>query len=152
MKRLKWSCAFVLALLVSMPACAKEPSDTEVKGVITKFFEAFNSGNVDETAAFWSPDAVDINVNGSVSGKTQMDARIAAELKMGLKFDHTVERVQVGENMAWAAGLYTVTIPGKDGASTEFQGGWLQVLKRESGSWKIQAASFTRFNPPPPMQ
>jgi uncharacterized protein (TIGR02246 family) len=152
MKRLKWSCAFVLALLVSMPACAKEPSDTEVKGVITKFFEAFNSGNVDETAALWSPDAVDINVNGSVSGKTQMDARIAAELKMGLKFDHTVERVQVGENMAWAAGLYTVTIPGKDGASTEFQGGWLQVLKRESGSWKIQAASFTRFNPPPPMQ
>ena len=150
MMRLKWSCALALALLVSMPACAQEPSDTEVKAVITKFFEAFNSGNADETAGLWSPDAVDINVNGMVSGKTQMDARIAAELKMSLKLDHTIERVQVGKNMAWAAGPYTVTIPGKDGASTEIHGAWLQVLKRGSGSWKIQAASCTRFNAPPP--
>ena len=133
MNRLKWSCALVMALLVSMPACAQEPSDTQVKAVITKFFEAFNSGNADETAGLWSPDAVEINVNGMVSGKTQMDARIAAELKMGLKLDHTIERVQVSENMAWAAGPYTVTIPGKDGASTESHGAWLQVLKRDSG-------------------
>jgi len=150
MKQLKWPSALVLALLVSMPACAQEPSDTEVKAVITKFFKAFNSGNVDETAALWSPDAVDINVNGMISGKTQLDARIAAELKMGLKLDHTIERVQVGKNMAWAAGPYTVTIPGKDGASTEIHGAWLHVLKRDGGSWKIQAASFTRFNAPPP--
>jgi uncharacterized protein (TIGR02246 family) len=151
MKQIKWSSALVLALLVSTPAWAQEPSDTEVKAVITKFFNAFNSGNVDETAALWSPDAVDITVNGMVSGKTQMDARIAAEQKMGLKKqDHTIESVQVGKNMAWAAGLYTVTIPGKDGASTEIHGAWLQVLKRDSGSWKIQAASFTRFNPTPP--
>ena len=150
MKQLKWLSALALALLVSMPACAQEPSDTEVKAVITKFFKAFNSGNVDETAALWSPDAVDINVNGMISGKTQLDARIAAELKMGLKLDHTIERVQVGKDMAWAAGLYTVTIPGKDGANTEIHGAWLQVLKRDSGSWKIQAASFTRFNAPPP--
>jgi uncharacterized protein (TIGR02246 family) len=150
MNRLKWSCALVLALLASMPAFAQEPSDTEVKAVITKFFEAFNSGNANETAGLWSPDAVDINVNGMVSGKTQMDARIAAELKMGLKLDHKIERVQVSENMAWAAGPYTVTIPGKDGASTKSHGAWLQVLKRDSGSWKIQAAGFTRFNAPPP--
>ena len=151
MKRLRWSCALVLALLVSAPACAQEPGDFAVKAVITKFFKAFNSGNVDETAALWSPDAVDINVNGMASGKTQMDARIAAEFKMGLKKqDYTIERVQVGKNMAWAAGAYTVSIPGKDGASTEIHGAWLHVLKRDGGSWKIQAASFTRFNAPPP--
>jgi uncharacterized protein (TIGR02246 family) len=151
MKQLKWSSALALALLVSMPACAQEPSDTEVKAVITKYFNAFNSGNVDETEALWSPDAVDITVNGMISGKSQMDARIAAEFKMGLKKqDYTIERVQVGKNMAWAAGLYTITIPGKDGASTEFHGAWLQVLKRDSGSWKIQGASFTRFNASPP--
>jgi uncharacterized protein (TIGR02246 family) len=150
MKQTKWLSALVFALLVSMPACAQEPGDTEVKAVITKFFKAFNSGNVDETAALWSPDVVDINVNGMVSGKTQMDARIAAELKMGLKLDHSIERVQVGKNMAWAAGPYSVTIPGKDGASTEVHGAWLHVLKRDSGSWKIQAASFTRFSSPPP--
>jgi ketosteroid isomerase-like protein len=112
--------------------------------------EGCHDGNIDQSAALWSPDAADINVNVMVSGKTQMDARIAVELKMGLKFDHAIERVQVGENMAWAAGPYTGTIPGKDGASTEIHGGWLEVLKRDSGSWKIQAASFTRFNAPPP--
>jgi uncharacterized protein (TIGR02246 family) len=144
MKRLKWSSALVLALLVSMPAYTQEFNDMEVKAVIAKFFEAFNSGNVGETAALWSPDAVDINVNGMVSGKSQMDARIAAELKMGLKLDHTIERVQVGENLAWAAGPYTVTIPGKDGASTKSHGAWLQVLKRDSGSWKIALRALTR--------
>lgn len=149
MKQLKCSSALVLALLVSMPACA-EPGDNEVKAVITKFFEAFNNGNVDETAALWSQDAVDITVNGMISGKTQMDALIAAERKMGLKKqDYTIERVQVGKNMAWAAGAYTVTIPGKDGASTDIHGAWLQVLRRHGDSWKIQAASFTRFNAPP---
>jgi uncharacterized protein (TIGR02246 family) len=150
MNQLKWSSALLLALLVSMPACAQEPTDTEVKALITKFFEAFNSGNVDQTAALWWPDAVDINVNGLVSGKTQLDARIAAELKLGLKFDHTIDRVQVAENHAWAAGRYTITIPGKNGTSTAIDGGWLQVLKRHRGSWKIQAASFTRFNASPP--
>jgi uncharacterized protein (TIGR02246 family) len=150
MKQLKWSSALILAMLVSMPAYAQESNATDVKAVITKFFEAFNSGNVDETAALWSPDAVDITINGMISGKTQMDALIAAERKMGLKKqDHTIERVQVGKNMAWAAGAYTVTIPGKDGANTESHGAWLQVLKRDGGSWKIQAASFTRFNAPP---
>jgi uncharacterized protein (TIGR02246 family) len=146
MKGLEISCALILALLVPMPAFAQEPSDTAITAVITKFFEAFNSGNVDQTAALWSPDAVDINVNGLVSGKTQLDARIAAELNMGLKFDHTIERVQIAENIAWAAGRYTITIPGKDGSSTAIDGGWLQVLKQHRGSWKIQAASFTRFN------
>lgn len=151
MKQLKWSSALALALLVSMPACAQESGDTEVKAVITKFFNAFNSGNVDETEALWSPDAVDITVNGMISGKSQMDARIAAEFKMGLKKqDYTIERVQVGKDMAWAAGLYTVTIPGQEGANTEIHGAWLQVLKRDSGSWKIQGASFTRFNASPP--
>jgi len=151
MKQLKWSSALALALLVSMPAWAQEPRDMEVKAVITKFFNAFNSGNVDETAALWSPDAVDITVNGMVSGKTQMDARIAAEVKMGLKKqDYTIERVQIGKNMAWAAGPYTITIPVKDSASTAIHGAWLLVLKGDSGSWKIQAASFTRFNAPPP--
>jgi ketosteroid isomerase-like protein len=150
MKRLKLLVTLVFALLVSVPACAQEPADKAVRAAITKFFESFNSGNVDETAAVWSSDAVDINVNGIVSGKTQLDARIAAELKMGLKFDQTVERVNVGKNLAWATGPYTITIPGNNGASTEIHGGWLQVLKRDGGFWKIQAASFTRFNAPSP--
>ena len=146
MKRLEISCALILALIVSMPALAREPSDSPITAVITRFFDSFNSGNVDQTVALWLPDSVDINVNGLVSDKTQLDARIAAELKAGLKFDHTIERVQVVENVAWAAGRYTITIPGKDGSTSKIDGGWLQVLKRHRGTWKIQAASFTRFN------
>jgi ketosteroid isomerase-like protein len=50
--------------------------------------------------------------------------------------------------VAWAVGPYTVTIPPKDGGNTQSNGVWLQVLKQEAGAWKLQAASFTRVNPP----
>ena len=118
MKQLKLSCALVFALLASVPGFAQKGNDSEVKAVVTKFFEAFNAGKVEEAAALWSPDAVDINVNGLISGKTQLDTRIARELKMGLKIDHTIERIQVVDNLAWAAGPYTVKIPSKDGAAS----------------------------------
>ena len=83
-----------------------------------------------------------------VSGQAQLNQRIDAELKLGVKFDHKIDRIDVDGQTAWAVGHYTVTIPSKDGGSTQKDGAWLQVLKRNNGTWRLQAVSFTRVNQP----
>jgi hypothetical protein len=101
------------------------------------------------TTALWRADAVDININGLISGKAQLDERVAAEFKLGLKFsEHKIARIDVHGSVAWAAGEYTVTIPSPVGGKTQVTGAWLHVLTQEGPVWKIQAASFTRVNQP----
>jgi hypothetical protein len=39
-------------------------------------------------------DPVDINFRGMISSTAQLGDRIAAELKLGVKFDHTIERIE----------------------------------------------------------
>lgn len=60
-----------------------------------------------------------------------------------------VDRIDVHGPIAWAAGQYTVTIPSKEGGTTQVNGAWLQVLKQEGAVWRIRAASFTRVKKRP---
>jgi uncharacterized protein (TIGR02246 family) len=51
-----------------------------------------------------------------------------------------VQHVEMrGNDMAFAAGTYSVTLKGKT-----IDGNWLQMLKREGGIWKIAVDSFAR--------
>lgn len=143
MKRLNAAAWIVVTTMFAVSASAQD-SNALVRATIEKFFVAFNSGNVSAATELWRPDAVDINFSGMISGKAQLDERIAAELKLGVKFDHNIAHIDVDGPIAWAVGQYTVTIPSKDGGSTQRNGAWLQVLKQHNGTWKFQAVSFTR--------
>jgi ketosteroid isomerase-like protein len=139
----------MVVTMFAAPAWSGEPSDAAVRATIEKFFAFFNSGDASATTELWRADAVDININGLVSGKAQLDERMTTEFKFGLKFsEHKIDRIEVHGPLAWAAGEYTVTIPSKEGGSTQVNGAWLHVLKQEGAVWKIQAASFTRVNRP----
>ena len=130
-----------------LPASAQGPSDAPVRATIDKYFAAFNSGDVPGVIELWRADAIGISVGGVMTDKARRDETIATELKMGVKFEHKIDRIEVDSQIAWAAGPYTVTIPSKDGGSTQSNGNWLYILKQEGGgAWKLQAASFTRTN------
>jgi ketosteroid isomerase-like protein len=147
MRGLYAASAIILVTMLAVPGLSAAPNDAAVRATIEKFFASFDAGDADATAALWRADAVDVNINGLISGKAQLDERLAAEFKLGLKFsEHRIARIDIHGAIAWAAGEYTVTIPSKDGASTQLNGAWLQVLKQEGATWKIQAASFTRVN------
>jgi ketosteroid isomerase-like protein len=148
MRRLYAATWIVLSTMLAVPASAEGPSEGTARTTIEAFFMAFNSGDASAAEELWRADAVEINVNGMVSGETKLNERLAAELKLGLKLEHKIDRVEVDGAMAWAVGPYTVTIPSKDGGSTQSNGVWLQVLKHDAGAWKLHAASFTRVNPP----
>jgi ketosteroid isomerase-like protein len=138
----------VASTMFVMPASAEEPSDS-VRATIDGYFEAVNTGNVPAAATDpWRADTVDINSTGMISGKTQIFERISDAIKRGVKFQHKIDRIDIDGPIAWAAGHYTVTIPSKDGGSTQSDGAWLHVLKQENGAWKFQAVCFSRTTPP----
>ena len=56
-----------------------------MRATIERFFTSFNGGDVSATTELWRADAVDININGLISGKAQLDERVATEFKLGLK-------------------------------------------------------------------
>jgi ketosteroid isomerase-like protein len=135
--------------MMSVAPASAEGAVDAVQAMIDKYFEAFNSGNVPAAATEpWRDDAVDINSSGLISGKTQIFERISEAIKLGAKFDHKIERIDVNGQIAWAAGQYTVKIPSKDGGVAQANGAWLHVLKRENGVWKFQAVCFSRTNQP----
>jgi uncharacterized protein (TIGR02246 family) len=149
MRRLYAATWIMVVAMIAVPASPNGPRDAAVRATIEKYFASFNNGDASATAEQWREDAVDINVNGLISGKTQLNERLGTEFKLGVKFsEHKIDRVEIDGPIAWAAGQYTVTIPSKDGGSTQINGAWLHVLKEKGGAWKIQAASFTRVNQP----
>ena len=44
-----------------------------------------------------------------------------------------------GNDAAWAAGIYSITIKEKT-----IQGNWFRMLRREDGAWKIAMEGFAR--------
>jgi ketosteroid isomerase-like protein len=132
----------------AVPVSAQGASDA-VRATIEKYFEAVNSGNVPEAASEpWQEDAVDINSSGMISGKAQIFERISGAIKIGAKFEHTIDRIDVDGPIAWAAGKYLVKVPSKDGGSAQANGAWLHVLKQDTGAWKFQAVCFSRTSQP----
>jgi ketosteroid isomerase-like protein len=138
----------VVSTTFALPASAQRPSDAPVREAIEKFYAAFNSGDASVATDLWRADAIDISVGGMMTDKARRDETIANELKLGVKFEHKIDRVEVDDQIAWAAGSYTVTIPSKTGGSTQSSGYFVHILKQEGGAWKLQAVSFTRTNQP----
>lgn len=67
--------------------------------------------------------AIDININGLISGKAQLDERVATEFELGLTFsEHKIDRIDIHGPIAWAAGDYTETIPSKEAAAHKSTG------------------------------
>jgi ketosteroid isomerase-like protein len=138
----------VLSATFALSASAQEISDTPVRATIDKYFAAFNNGDLPVVTDLWRADAIEITVRGLMTDKARRDEHFADDLKLGVKFEHKIDHIQVDKQIAWVAGPYTVTIPSKDGGSTQSNGNFLHVLRQEGGTWKIQAASFTRTNQP----
>jgi ketosteroid isomerase-like protein len=134
--------AWILAsMMCAVPASAE---GRDVLETIHKFFEAFNSGDAPAVAELWHANAISITLGGMISDKARLGEEIATALKLGVKFEHKIDRTDGDDSIAWAAGSYTVTIPSKTGGTIQRNGNFLHILKREAGAWKLQAVSFTR--------
>lgn len=86
MRRLYAATWIMVGAMIAVPASPNGPRDAAVRATIEKYFASFNNGDASATAEQWREDAVDINVNGLISGKAQLNERLGTEFKLGVKF------------------------------------------------------------------
>jgi len=84
MKRLYISVWILAVTMFATPALSTGPSDAAVRATIEKFFASFNGSDASVTTDLWCAEAADININGLISGKAQLEERVAAEFKLGV--------------------------------------------------------------------
>jgi hypothetical protein len=93
-----------IAVTFALPASAQGTSDAPVRATIDRYFSAFNSGDLPTVTGLWRADAIEITVRGVVADKARRDEHFADDLKLGAKFEHKIDRIDVDNQIAWAAG------------------------------------------------
>jgi len=134
------------ALLLSCGGALAQAAP-EVESALTRWVAAFNAGS--STGEFFAKDALLVRANGTFRGAATIDEMEQRESKAGLRLTLNVEQVNpIGMDAAAVVSRYTVMPPGS--AGQVIPGVALHVLHRSGNHWLVDAASFTRVQPPAP--
>lgn len=139
------------AALLSTGALAQaDDASKSAEAVLNSWIQSFNLG--EPTRRFFTSDATLVRGNGVFVGAERIDAMEQRESRAGLRLALKVQRAErLSTDSVWALAEYELTIPGKDGAAAQVVPGMsMHVLQRQSGTWQMKAASFTRVQAPAP--
>ncbi|TWT97737.1 SnoaL-like domain protein [Botrimarina colliarenosi] len=132
----------LLVVGVAAPCLAadSDPAD-EVKGRFAAYLDAFNAGEADQVAKFWSSDAV--CVDEGTGERTEGQAAITEGFKTffagaaDARLTGGVSEVRlVRPDVAIAEGVVTLFVPGAEPTPSSFTA----VLVKESGDWLIESS------------
>lgn len=145
-----------LTMLVALLAAAgathasAATTDSPIRARIGAYLDAFNSGDAEAVAAFWSEDAVSLNeeTGERLTGRAALleDFKSFFAENPGAKLTGEVDHVrQVTNDVAIAEGVATVYLPDADPAPSAFTA----VLVKEGDKWLLES-SHERDLPTPP--
>jgi len=162
MKKLRFhsQVAFVLLLLFAAFSCAKQekkPSVEEDIAAINELYNQYciqaNAGDLDNFLSLWADTAVKMEPDKpSIIGKENIKNNFKPSFELfslNVKIYGDTE-IQISGDMAFSRGTYTLSLtPKEGGATTTFDGKWLDIDKRQTdGSWKIYI-DMVNYNGPP---
>jgi len=162
MKKLRFhsQVAFVLLLLLTAFSCAKQekkPSVEEDIAAIKEFYNQYciqaNAGDLDNFLSLWEDNAIRMDPDKpSIIGKENITKFFKPSFELfsvNVKIYGDIE-IQISGDMAFSRGTYTLSLtPKEGGATTTFDGKWLDIDKRQTdGSWKIYI-DMVNYNGPP---
>ena len=164
MKRFSLSVVCVLALGFSL-ACASDempaPDTTEMMSAANAldqaFVEAFNRGDAAAMSGlYWnSPDVVlfppDALQARGLAAIENTNAKMFAAMP-GMKIEVTESHQMPLGDVVVGWGLWRVTMPGADGATTEIVGRYTDVKAERDGKWVYLVDHASAPLPPPPAQ
>ena len=162
MKKLKihYQIAFLLLLLFTAFSCAKQekkPSVEEDIAAINALYNQYcihaNAGDLDKFLSLWEDNAIRMDTDKpSIIGKENITKLFEPSFEL---FSVNVviygnTEIQISGDMAFSRGTYTLSLtPKEGGATTTFDGKWLDIDKRQTdGSWKIYI-DMVNYNGPP---
>lgn len=152
---------YVLILLLTVPllvSCTTAPPpDTSaadlqaINALSDQWIVAFNQGDAAAVAAFYTEEGKRIPPNQPmVVGKESIQDWIQTSLDLGIgDLQVTVTEISIDGDMAYIIGSYTLTIQPDDGDATSDSGNYVELLKRENGTWKIITDIFNSNMPLP---
>jgi uncharacterized protein (TIGR02246 family) len=141
---MKPSLAALGLCLIGGIAPAAFAADTDVEAAIdeqnTKFEQAYNAGDADAVAGFYSMDGVVLPPDGArQEGREAIRAFWSGAMEQGLKdVDLTAVEVYPQDDMATEVGTFTATAPAEGGGQAAIAGKYIVLWKRgEDGTWQI---------------
>jgi uncharacterized protein (TIGR02246 family) len=133
--------AYVAVLLLSSPISAGAQSAHEdIVATLTKFMEAFNSGNAVAVAELYTEDAAVLPPDGKrVDGRKGVEEFWHGAIKGGMK-NLTLKAIEVEEraDLAYEVGAFTLDMPSEGGGPSTVGGKYVVIWKKgNDGSWRL---------------
>ena len=151
---------YLLVLMLAVPflvSCTTAPQDTTaedsqaIKAASKQWVDAFNRGDAAALSAFYTEGAKRFPPNNPmIVGREDIQGWIQGAFDAGVgDLQATTIDLHVNGDMAYEVGEYTLTIQPEEGEAISDNGKYVEIWKRENGSWKISADIFNTSIPLP---
>lgn len=143
-------------ILIVFSGCQKTEMNTAqdreaIEAVIGELLKAINSGDAASASGHWSEDGSFLAPNAPlVTGQEEIQSFLQGMIDMGLtELKAKTVKLEVTGDLAYRIGKYELTIQPQGGDSIQDKGKFVQVFKREYGTWKLAASIFNSSMPIP---
>ena len=149
---------FIALLLLAVLAAACAPAEEEVaedpdavepsigdenalNSLVADFMVAMNSGDADAMAALYASDAVRMPPDAeAIRGREAIRQNMVAAFEAAdIEVQIHIQETEFSGELAYVHGTFALITSPKDGsASSEIQGNWVRLMRREpDGSWLV---------------
>ncbi len=142
---------FLMSCTTAPPPGTTAEDSQAIKAASAQWIEAFNRGDAAALAAFYTEGARVLEPNAPlVVGRENIQATFQGFFNTsGLELQLTVLDLSVHGDMAHKVGNYTLTIQPEEGDAITDSGKYVEIWKRENGSWKMDVDIWNSSLPLP---
>ena len=165
MKRMRIATPLLLGIAVALAACEQQATETgemedtfaddtasaasaeaQLDSLRIRYEEAWNAGDMDAIGDMMTSEYQEIGPEGAMNYDEVM-AMMSDTANMPpegatLSIETQVLEVAESGDVAYGAGVSTVTIPGADGQEMSESSRWVAGFKRVDGEWKVDRLAF----------
>ena len=164
MKRMRIATPLLLGVAVILAACEQQATETgemedtfadsaamvspevQLDSLRIRYEEAWNSGDMDAIGNMMTSEYQEVGPEG-VMNYDEVIAMMSDSANMppeGAMLSIETEVLEVAESgdVAYGAGVSTVTMPAADGQEMSESSRWVAGFKREDGEWKLDRLAF----------
>ena len=142
---------FLVSCTTAPPPDTTAEDSQAIRAATKQFVDAINRGDAAAVAAHYTEEAKRLPPNRQmIVGRESIQAHYQGIFDAGVSdLQLTVIDLHVNGDMAHVVGKYTVTIQPDEGEAISDNGKYVDIWKRENGSWKLDVVIFNSSIPLP---
>ena len=142
---------FIVSCTTAPPPDTSAEDGLAIEAVSKQWVDAFNQGDAAAVASLYTEEATLLEPNSPlVVGRENIQAIFQGFFNTSaLELQLTVIELSVHGDMAHRFGKYTLTIQPEEGDAVSDNGKYVEIWKRENGSWKMDVDIWNSSLPLP---